>query len=289
MKYYAVKKGRKTGIFYSWDECKSQVTGFSDAKYKSFDSEEEAKKFLEDSTSGFEKTEIEAYVDGSYDESLGKYAYGCVILCSGQVIKTINGSSCDEKYIEMRNVAGELEASVQAIKWAMQNKYKSIRIYHDYEGIASWAKGEWSTNRIGTREYVSFIQNCSKKIKICFTKVKGHSGQKYNEMADKLAKEGLHIKKIEDCSSMYKEFMVEYEEKNNQVSFILNEILFTEKSVIGFVKWLLKKKGYKKVTNLKMQFIIQEGYLEAIFDAANISSEKMYIKICDLEEKNVIH
>ena len=35
-KIYAVRKGHKTGLFYTWDECKKQVNGFSGAEYKSF-------------------------------------------------------------------------------------------------------------------------------------------------------------------------------------------------------------------------------------------------------------
>lgn len=45
-KYYAVAKGRKTGIFNSWDECKEQVDGFSGAVYKSFESESKAKRYI---------------------------------------------------------------------------------------------------------------------------------------------------------------------------------------------------------------------------------------------------
>ena len=45
-KYYAVAKGRKNGIFTSWDECKKQVDGFSGAVFKSFDSESEAKRYI---------------------------------------------------------------------------------------------------------------------------------------------------------------------------------------------------------------------------------------------------
>ena len=35
-KYYAVRSGRKTGVFLSWAECEEQVKGFSGAEYKSF-------------------------------------------------------------------------------------------------------------------------------------------------------------------------------------------------------------------------------------------------------------
>ena len=46
-KYYAVRKGRKTGVFATWAECQKQVTGFSGAEFKSFGTMEEAKALLE--------------------------------------------------------------------------------------------------------------------------------------------------------------------------------------------------------------------------------------------------
>lgn len=45
-KFYAVKKGRTTGVFITWDECKSQVSGFSGAIYKSFPSMKLANDFI---------------------------------------------------------------------------------------------------------------------------------------------------------------------------------------------------------------------------------------------------
>lgn len=36
MKFFAVKKGRKPGVYRTWDEAKAQVDGFSGAEYKSF-------------------------------------------------------------------------------------------------------------------------------------------------------------------------------------------------------------------------------------------------------------
>ncbi|KAL3931497.1 MAG: hypothetical protein SGBAC_011277 [Bacillariaceae sp.] len=45
-KFYAVAKGRKVGIFQTWDECKAQVDGFRDSKFKSFKTQSEAMKFI---------------------------------------------------------------------------------------------------------------------------------------------------------------------------------------------------------------------------------------------------
>lgn len=36
-KYYTVWQGKTPGVYLSWQECSNQINGFSDAKYKSFD------------------------------------------------------------------------------------------------------------------------------------------------------------------------------------------------------------------------------------------------------------
>lgn len=43
-KYYVVWKGRKTGVFSSWNICKKQIEGFEDAQFKSFTNKSEAEK-----------------------------------------------------------------------------------------------------------------------------------------------------------------------------------------------------------------------------------------------------
>ncbi len=45
-KYYVVWKGRKTGIFDRWDDCKKQIENYTGALYKSFEGEDEAMKAL---------------------------------------------------------------------------------------------------------------------------------------------------------------------------------------------------------------------------------------------------
>ena len=46
-KYYAVKKGVKTGVFDSWAKCEPLVKGYPCAIYKAFTSEKAAEDFLE--------------------------------------------------------------------------------------------------------------------------------------------------------------------------------------------------------------------------------------------------
>lgn len=45
-KFYAVRRGRKTGIFHSWNQCNKQVHGYSNAEHKSFKTLEEANAYL---------------------------------------------------------------------------------------------------------------------------------------------------------------------------------------------------------------------------------------------------
>ncbi|MGR5971013.1 ribonuclease H1 domain-containing protein [Bacillus paranthracis] len=45
-KVYAVRKGRKTGIFYSWKECETHVKGYSGAQYRSFPSKKRSTKIF---------------------------------------------------------------------------------------------------------------------------------------------------------------------------------------------------------------------------------------------------
>lgn len=49
-KYYAVRVGRKPGIYDNWDDAKEQVNGFKNSKYKSFTTEEEAIAFMNENT-----------------------------------------------------------------------------------------------------------------------------------------------------------------------------------------------------------------------------------------------
>ncbi|GHV98230.1 ribonuclease H [Lactobacillus nasalidis] len=47
MKFYAVKKGRRPGIYHSWPAAEEQVKGFSGAEYKSFSQAMDALDYLQ--------------------------------------------------------------------------------------------------------------------------------------------------------------------------------------------------------------------------------------------------
>ena len=218
-KFYAVKQGRKTGMFLTWDDCKKQVMGYPGAIYKSFGTEAEAKEYLgiggtvageaglDSGISGAERaaasdriqTEppasdaVEIYVDGSYHAATKEFSYGMVVLIDDREEKFSQKMS-DPELAQMRNVAGEIKGSEAAMQYALDHKIPSIIIYHDYQGIASWCNGDWKANKAGTIAYHDFYQKAKQKVNIEFRKVKGHSNDKYNDMVDELAKEALGIR-----------------------------------------------------------------------------------------------
>lgn len=210
-KIYAVRKGRTTGIFLTWDECKAAVEGYSGAEYQGFSTREEAELYLagksevkavspsESKVKAVSSLEVKAvlpnqiiaYVDGSYDEKIGRYAFGCVIILpSGEVIKE-SGNGDKPEALALRNVAGEMLGAMYVVKWCEKNGYPSINICYDYSGIEFWATGVWNAKNELTKKYVEFMKKMARKINISFTKIDAHTGVYYNEEADKLAKNAL--------------------------------------------------------------------------------------------------
>jgi len=45
-KFYAVRVGRKPGVYLTWDDCKKQTDGYGGAQYKSFPTRAEAEAFI---------------------------------------------------------------------------------------------------------------------------------------------------------------------------------------------------------------------------------------------------
>lgn len=194
-KFYAVKKGLVTGIFQTWEECKESVSGYSGAEYKSFPTLEQAREYLgltNDEKVVRDGDYVPVYVDGSYNSVTEEFSYGMVVLLEDRE-ETFCEKYEDSELSSMHNVAGEIKGAEAAMRYAIEHGIKQIAIYHDYEGIAKWCTGEWKTNKEGTKAYRAFYEEASKKVTVKFVKVTGHSGDRYNDMADRLAREALGL------------------------------------------------------------------------------------------------
>lgn len=192
-KVYAVRQGHKTGLFYTWDECKAQVDGYKGAEYKSFKTIEEANVYLGVAAPAAEnQSGVRAYVDGSYDAASKRFSCGVVMLIDGKET-LLKAAYSDPASAELRNVAGEIMGARTAISYCLDNGIDAVTIYHDYMGISKWGNNEWKANLEMTQSYKRFVAEARKSIRIDFVKVAAHTGDKYNEMADKLAKSALGI------------------------------------------------------------------------------------------------
>ncbi len=191
-KYYAVKNGKKIGIYESWEECKEQVSGFSGAIYKSFQNREDALAFIKEEEKSAENSECTAYIDGSFSLENLEFSYGAVIFRNGEALEFSKKFS-DPELISMRNVAGEIKGAEFLMRYCIENNISSVNIYYDYLGIEKWCTGEWKANKPGTIAYRDYYNSIKDRLEVNFIKVKGHSGDKFNDLADKLAKKALGI------------------------------------------------------------------------------------------------
>ncbi len=195
-KFYAVRTGRLPGIYTSWAQCEAQVKGYPNAAFKSFPTQEEAKAYVAGDFGAGVLTEepcdaaserIDIYVDGSYRS--GRYSWGYAVYSKGELLHCDKGLGMDEEAAAIRNVAGELAATVQAVEWALREGLERVYIHHDYSGISAWAEGSWQAKNKFTQAYARFMRKQSSLVR--FVKVAGHTGVAGNEMADQLAKAAL--------------------------------------------------------------------------------------------------
>ena len=149
-KIYAIKKGKKTGIFYSWPECQANILGYSGAEYKSFTNEKDAIAYLggfveEKPTSNViqckKDRECNVYVMGSYDNNTKIGGFGIRI----ETVKTKQDYYIGVLAQEEKGsvIYSELVGSLVALQLAKQLGYKVIRLYANNEGIVKWAEHVW--------------------------------------------------------------------------------------------------------------------------------------------------
>lgn len=147
-----------------------------------------AKIKKEKSSSAVEgKSEYVAYVDGSF--SHGVIGFGSVIIRNDEIEEEITGTCDDPEALSQRQVPGEIEAVKKTIAWCKKKKIKTIAIYYDYAGLEKWAEGEWKTNNPITRDYAAYMKKCG--VKVIWNKVKSHTGNRWNDHADMLAKKAV--------------------------------------------------------------------------------------------------
>jgi len=184
-KFYAIKSPNESKIVMTWAECEKLTHGVKGVLFKSFGSRAEAEAWI----SGMEAPVpdgIRVFVDGSFSPDFPKSGWAFVV--TENDVEIARGSGITAFDAESRNIDGEVMASFQAMRWLDSND-RTGTICHDYEGIARWAKGEWQAKSNIAKRYVAAAQPYLHRVS--FEKVEAHTGVKWNELVDKLAKEAI--------------------------------------------------------------------------------------------------
>jgi ribonuclease HI len=149
-KFYVVWKGRRTGIFNTWDECSAQVSGFPGAEYKAFDSLLAAQFALRGAYTEFKGKPFSSQgwlftptkpllpsisVDAACSGAPGPLEYRGVETETGKPIFKLG------PYADGTNNVGEFLAIVQALAW-LQEKKLNWPIYSDSENAILWVKAQ---------------------------------------------------------------------------------------------------------------------------------------------------
>lgn len=210
-KFYGVKKGYICGIFDNWDDTQKQIKGFPGAEFHGFPTRQEAEDFM---NGVIAKKEIGIVNDGGYS-----YNQISNIPDSDKVYIYVDGSFMDEKIgcgmlfvkndeiffrdairypgsdVSQRNIAGEIYATIRAIQSTVANDFKNIVIAYDYEGIEKWINGEWEAKTSLSKRYVEYFKEyiIKRKVNFGFLNIMSHTGEKYNEEVDGLAKLGTTL------------------------------------------------------------------------------------------------
>jgi ribonuclease HI len=152
-KFYVVWKGRKTGVFTSWNVCKKQIEGFEAAQYKSFadlDTAEIAYTKNYDDYKGINtkkptltSSEKETYgkpilesisVDAACSGNPGKMEYRGVLTHDKKQIFIMG------PFKKGTNNIGEFLALVHGIALLKSKNKEDIPIYSDSRIAMSWIK-----------------------------------------------------------------------------------------------------------------------------------------------------
>ena len=141
-----------------------------------------------------------AYVDASYSSNERFGAIGIVLLTSSEVIQY---SEIPENLEDcaLTSTNHELLAAAKAIKMAKERHIKNLIIKHDNSSIGELAKSQ-SVSKTSMEEwYKQLVMKHREKMSITFKKVKGHSKEYFNELADRLAYKAMKAERVKRANT----------------------------------------------------------------------------------------
>ena len=180
-KYYAIHKGRVTGIFQSWDDAKPHISGFSGPKFKKFDNLKDAEYYVKhgkieakkDHADAVNYSDVIVFTDGSFSNKTKKsgigiyFQYPYTEYSVGERV----GDGSTNQFTELYAIA----KTILIIKEKLPNHFNktnhsniSVEVWTDsdyskkciYNWYPKWVKNGWKTASGGDvlyKEVISFI------------------------------------------------------------------------------------------------------------------------------------
>lgn len=282
MPFYAVARGNVLGTFETWSECQISIKGYSGARYKKFNTKEDAENFINDNRMPDNKIPdivfkeecpdtdyIVIYTDGSCIRKNGESYAGYGIYIPDKNIK--------KSYIldgKKTNNRGELSAIIDAIEMFSESRETGLHIYtdSDYSIKIFGETGEKyrlkNYKKSGDTEFpnsdlVRKALLLREDYIIKFTHVNSHTGNTDihsigNDIADSLAVKGAvrdYISSIENIGESVVGFGIH---KNKKISTISKEYLGWVATNPSFEKMCVKNE------QLRLEKELIKRYLELL-------------------------
>ena len=158
-KYYVVWAGVSPGIYTSWTDCQLQTKGYEGAKYKSFESREEAEKAFASSPYAYIKRSAPSPAktipgaDAPLPAAVAENSLAVDAACSGEFLAIVHGLALlKQKGFDMPIYSD----SVNAINWIKQKKCKTKlprdakteELFRLIERAEKWLRENTYTTRI---------------------------------------------------------------------------------------------------------------------------------------------
>ena len=208
-KFYAVKRGRKTGLYTVWAECAAQVKGFQGAVYKGFMTEDEARAWLGGADARTEQPRAAAEMAAPFapDADYIIHTDGSCLRNPGgaggwaAVIETAATGAVEEKSggaPETTNNRMELTAALMALSAVPEGA--RVALYTDSQylknaftkfWLPAWKKRGWKKadgEPVLNQDLWVQLDAAFAARQVQFHWVKGHAGNPRNERCDVLAR-----------------------------------------------------------------------------------------------------
>ncbi len=224
-KFYVVWHGRNTGIYNTWNECKAQVDGFPNARYKSFTRRQEAEAAFSNQQNtalnfprkaspkkkvhtDIRKTDVSVFSDGGCLKNPGGGAgsglaiyrygrldqlwYGLYLPCGTNNIAELNGLY-QALIVAKKSLADGLSCQILTdSNYSLQ----AVTLW-----AKNWKKNAWQT-KTGAVKNKALVEQCfnlytalNEQVKV--QHVAAHVNIEGNELADRMATLAMTRKEVE--------------------------------------------------------------------------------------------